>query len=127
MVSLGSMEPHVDRKRRERNAGVSAVTRLRTVLHGRQQCNTQAAMKTLTVRLPEALVASIEAESRARKLSKSDVVRERLSRAAQMDRPRPATYEAIADLIGSVKGLPPDLSARKKYYLKAGYGRKRPR
>ena len=36
-------------------------------------------MKTLTVRLPEALVAEIEAESRGRNLSKSDVVRERLS------------------------------------------------
>ena len=30
-------------------------------------------MKTLTVRLPEALVAEIEAESRGRNLSKSDV------------------------------------------------------
>jgi hypothetical protein len=27
--------------------------------------------------------------------------------------------DAIADLIGSVDGLPPDLSARKKRYLKA--------
>ena len=32
------------------------------------------------------------------------------------------------DLIGSVNDLPPDLSARKKHYLKTkGYGRKRPR
>ncbi len=84
-------------------------------------------MKILTVRLPEALVAQIEAESRARKLSKSDVVRERLDHAARTDRPRAASLEAIADLIGSVKGLPPDLSARKKHHLKAGYGRKRPR
>ena len=85
-------------------------------------------MKTLTVRLPETLVAQIEAESRERKLSKSDVVRERLSRGPQTDRQRPATYEAIADIIGSVDGLPPDLGARKKHYLKAmGYGRKRHR
>ncbi len=84
-------------------------------------------MKTLTVRLPESLVAQIEAESRERKLSKSDVVRERLSRTDTSSRKRPASVEAIADLIGSVSGLPPDLSARKKHYLKAGYGRKRPR
>jgi Arc/MetJ-type ribon-helix-helix transcriptional regulator len=85
-------------------------------------------MKTLTVRLPETLVAQIEAESRERKLSKSDVVRERLSRGPQTDRQRPATYEAIADIIGSVDGLPPDLGARKKHHLKAmGYGRKRHR
>lgn len=85
-------------------------------------------MRTLTIRLPEALAASIEAEARERKLSKSDVVRERLSRAAQGDRPLPPTFEAIADLIGSVDGLPPDLGARKKHYLRVmGYGRKRRR
>jgi hypothetical protein len=84
-------------------------------------------MKTLTVRLPESLVAQIEAESRQRKLSKSDIVRERLSR-ADGERRAPATFEAIADLVGSVDGLPPDLAARKKHYLKVtGYGRKRHR
>ena len=85
-------------------------------------------MKTLTVRLPEALVAQIEAESRDRKVSKSDVVRERLGRANDAPRTRPASLEAIADLIGSVHGLPPDLGARTKHYLKStGYGRKRHR
>jgi Ribbon-helix-helix protein, copG family len=83
-------------------------------------------MKTLTVRLPEALVAEIEAESRQRRRSKSDVVRERLSRVAG-PRSRPAS-PAIADLVGSVDGLPVDLSGQKKAYLKsAGYGRKRAR
>jgi Arc/MetJ-type ribon-helix-helix transcriptional regulator len=85
-------------------------------------------MKTLTVRLPEALVADIEAESRARRVSKSDVVRERLSVANGARGDAPLLPEAIADLIGSVDGLPADLSARKKKYLDAtGYGRKRPR
>jgi Arc/MetJ-type ribon-helix-helix transcriptional regulator len=83
-------------------------------------------MKTLTVRLPEPLVAQIEAESRERCVSKSDVVRERLS--ASRQRAPSASFEAIADLIGSVKGLPSDLSANKKRYLKEmGYGRKRSR
>jgi hypothetical protein len=83
-------------------------------------------MRTLTVRLPEALVAQIEAESRERKLSKSDVVRERLTRAAGSRR-RLAPLAAITDLIGSVDGLPTDLSAKTKRHLKAtGYGRKRP-
>jgi Ribbon-helix-helix protein, copG family len=40
--------------------------------------NTLGDMKTLTVRLPESLVAEIDAESRDRRMSKSDVVRERL-------------------------------------------------
>jgi hypothetical protein len=35
---------------------------------------------------------------------------------------------AIADLIGSIEGLPPDLSARTKMHLKStGYGGKRSR
>jgi len=84
-------------------------------------------MKTFTVRLPEPLIASIEAESRERRISKSDVVRERLER---LDRPvrNASPLRAIEDLIGSVSGLPADLSARKKSYLrKTGYGQKRAR
>ena len=90
--------------------------------------NTLAPMKTLTVRLPEPLAADIEAESRGRGMSKSDVVRERLLFAAQKAKAPAAPLDAIADLIGSVDGLPPDLSGRKKRYLRAtGYGRKRSR
>jgi len=85
-------------------------------------------VKTLTVRLPEPLVAEIEAESRGRKVSKSDVVRERLRLAAGPVRGGPGPLVAIADLIGSVDGLPADLSARRKRYLKATrYGQKRAR
>jgi Arc/MetJ-type ribon-helix-helix transcriptional regulator len=84
-------------------------------------------MKTLTVRLPEPLVADIEAESRGRKISKSDVVRERLERAPRQRR-RTASLDAIADLIGSVDGLPSDLAARKKDHLRdTRYGQKRTR
>jgi Arc/MetJ-type ribon-helix-helix transcriptional regulator len=85
-------------------------------------------MGTLTVRLPEPLVAAIEAKSRGRGCSKSDIVRERLQRAAGPTRRQSTPLGAIADLIGSVDGLPADLSARKKRYLKAtGYGQKRAR
>ena len=85
-------------------------------------------MKTLTVRLPEPLVAEIELESRGRGCSKSDIVRERLQRFARPARHQSTLLDNIADLIGSVDGLPADLSARKKGYLKAtGYGEKRTR
>ncbi len=85
-------------------------------------------MKTLTVRLPEPLAAQIDAESRFRRISKSDVVRERLQGSRVPGVPRPTPLDGIADLIGSVSGLPADLSARKKRYLQSkGYGRKRPR
>lgn len=85
-------------------------------------------MKTLTVRLPETLVVDIEEESRARKVSKSDVIRERLKSPARSVRSRRQPPDSIADLVGSVDGLPVDLAAKKKAYLRtAGYGRKRPR
>jgi Arc/MetJ-type ribon-helix-helix transcriptional regulator len=85
-------------------------------------------MKTLTVRLPEPLVADIEAESRGRGCSKSDIVRERLLRVARPTRRPSPPLAAIADLIGSVDGLPADVSARTKRYLRAtGYGQTRPR
>jgi len=85
-------------------------------------------MKTLTVRLPEPLVSEIEAESRGRKCSKSDVVRERLQRAARPARRESAAFNTVSDLIGSIEDLPADLSAHKKRYLKAGgYGKKRAR
>jgi len=78
-------------------------------------------MKTLTVRLPDKLAARIEAESRARKVSKSDIVRDRLT---STEPDRAASFDDIAHLAGSVKGLPADLSTSKKKYLRAGYGRK---
>jgi len=84
-------------------------------------------VKTLTVRLPEPLVAEIEAESRDRNISKSDVVRERLE-TARRRRKRAASFEAIADLVGSIDDLPADLSSRTKWYLRTtGYGQKRSR
>ena len=78
-------------------------------------------MKTLTVRVPEALVAQIEAEARRRKVPKSYVVRERLCRAVP-SRNQGGLLDAIGDLIGSVDGLPKDLSARTKRYLRASGG-----
>jgi Ribbon-helix-helix protein, copG family len=76
-------------------------------------------MIALTVRLPESLVTEIEAEARGRGCSKSAIVRERLLRAST---PRPI-LGSISDLIGSIDGLPADLSQQKKRYLKASYGR----
>ncbi len=71
-------------------------------------------MKTLTIRLPDSLVTEIEHESRARSVSKSDVVRERLRQPAGK---RGTMRELLGDLIGSVDGLPPDLASNKKKYL----------
>lgn len=116
----GSLSPAARRELRPHAPGPA-------VLRICRFCNTVNAMKTLTVRLPQSLIADIEAESRGRKISKSDVVRERIERAPRQRR-RTASLDGITDLIGSVDGLPADLSSRKKEYLRAsGYRQKRPR
>lgn len=82
-------------------------------------------MRSLTVRLPDQLVTEIEAESRKRDCAKSDVVRERLQRGAGPASIPLAGLNLIADLIGSVDGLPADMSGGRKRYLKTtGYGKK---
>lgn len=84
--------------------------------------------KMLSVRLPAELVDRIDAESRDRQISRSDVVRERLEASGAASAPRASRLEAITDLIGAVDHLPADVSANRKAHLKAtGYGRKRPR
>lgn len=75
-------------------------------------------VKTLTIRLPDSLAAQIEQESRARRVSKSDVVRERLRQPQHVPAGNRGTMrELVGDLIGSVEGLPSDLSVNKKKYL----------
>src|ERR1700738_1678024 len=89
--------------------------------------NTSAFVKTVAVRLPEELVAQIEAESRDRRMSKSDVIRERLS-STLSPRRRGRLLDVIQEVTGLLDGLPADLSARKKHYRKTrGYGQKRSR
>ena len=93
-----------------------------------QPCPTLGGVKTLTIRLPAQLLSEIEAEGRRRKISKSDVVRERLMSATAARGVGQTSFEAILDLIGSVDKLPADLSTRVRAHLKAtGYGRKRSR
>jgi Arc/MetJ-type ribon-helix-helix transcriptional regulator len=81
-------------------------------------------MKSLTVRVPDAMAAEIESESIADGISKSDVVRRRLENVSA----RPATvFDLASDLIGGVDDdqIPADLTSRKKSYLKSlGYGKR---
>jgi hypothetical protein len=85
-------------------------------------------VKTVTFRLPPALIADIDREARARRVSKSDIVRERLRAGVPEVRVDEVQFGGIADLVGSVDRLAPDLSANRKQRLKStGYGRKRPR
>ena len=55
-------------------------------------------MKTLTVRLPDSLVLEIERESQSRRVSKSDIVRERLHQPQRAA----AAGRSTSDLIGPI-------------------------
>ena len=118
----------MERRHAGGGAQVDAARSTRTcVLQRWQEHLTIHRMKTLTVQVPEAIVADLETESRKRHCSKSDIVRERLT-LADRSRSAAAPTATIADLVGSVDGLPADLSGRRKAYLRTtGYGRKRPR
>jgi predicted DNA-binding protein len=76
-------------------------------------------MKTLTMKLPEALLAWLEKEARRANRPKSALVRDILQR-HQHDQPQSA-LELAADLCGCVRSGKRDLS-RNKRYLK-GFGR----
>ena len=85
-------------------------------------------MQTLVLRIPDDLAADIEAEARRLNSTKSKVARARLAAARGRTAAQASGFELIRDLIGTDTGGPPDLSARKKHYLKVwGFGRDKPR
>lgn len=79
-------------------------------------------MVTMTVKLPPATSARLAAEAKARRVTKSQVVREALDQHLKSNgkKHRPTFAELAGDLIGSIKGGPRDLSCNPKYM--DGYG-----
>ena len=74
-------------------------------------------MRTISLKLPEDLLADLEREAKARRVSKSALVRESVETALRR-RSRPGAtscYDLARDLAGSVKGLPRDLAGNPKY------------
>ncbi len=80
-------------------------------------------MRTISLKLPERLLARLEEESRARRTTKSRVVRECLERglAEAKARTEASCYDLAQDLAGSLKGLPADIATNSKYL--EGFGR----
>jgi hypothetical protein len=78
---------------------------------------------TLTVRIPQRVAADIARESRERKVSKSDLVRERLGERKEQSKTR-GMLALVQDLITESDEMPADVSTRVDYYLKkTGYGK----
>jgi hypothetical protein len=78
---------------------------------------------TISLKLPERLLDLLEAESRARRTTKSSLVRECLEKAltAQSSNGEATCFDLARDLAGSVKGLPRDLATNPKHM--EGFGR----
>ena len=79
-------------------------------------------MRTISIRLPESLAAEIESESLARRISKSDLVRERLSRPGSHDESR--TLGAVTAILekswkAKVPVQPPSFRSPKKQKIAA--------
>ena len=80
-------------------------------------------MQTISLRLPDDLLAQLASEAKARRVTKSWLVREGLERALRKQSPTGVVscYDLAPDLAGTVKGLPEDLAHNPKYLQ--GFGR----
>jgi hypothetical protein len=80
-------------------------------------------MGTISLKLPDYLLAQLEREAKARRVTKSWLVRESLEKTLR--EPSPAgeisCFDLSRDLAGTVKGLPKDLANNPKYMR--GFGR----
>jgi len=74
-------------------------------------------MRTISVKLPDELLAQLARQAKARRVTKSWLVRESLERGLHEQPPAGAVscYDLARDLAGTVKGLPKDLADNLKY------------
>ena len=74
-------------------------------------------MRTISLKVPEDLLGQLVSESKARRVTKSSLVRESLERALRKASPtgEVSCYDLARDLAGAVKGLPRDLAVHPKY------------
>lgn len=74
-------------------------------------------MRTISLKLPDDLLAELEREAETRRITKSVLVRESLEAAlrGRPSRGAASCYDLARDLAGTVKGLPRDLAHNPKY------------
>ena len=74
-------------------------------------------MQTISLKLPEDLLADLDREAKARRVTKSVVVRESLEKALRNRSRRRASscYDLARDLAGKVRGLPRDLATNPRF------------
>jgi hypothetical protein len=74
-------------------------------------------MRTISLKLPDGLLAQLESEAKLRRVTKSQLVRDSLegSLGAKSRAAAPSCYDLARDLAGSVEGLPEDLAENPRY------------
>jgi hypothetical protein len=77
-------------------------------------------VKTLTVKLPDPLFAEIESAARSRRVTKSEIVRERLERSKSE---KTSLWSRMQDLVIEGESLPRDLSSNKEHLRQYGKNR----
>jgi predicted DNA-binding protein len=79
-------------------------------------------MQTISLKLPDELLAELNKTAKARRVTKSMLVRESLERTLRgQPKGEISCYDLAKDLLGSVKGLPSDLLDNPKYW--EGFGK----
>ncbi|MBI3207354.1 MAG: ribbon-helix-helix protein, CopG family [Candidatus Solibacter usitatus] len=80
-------------------------------------------MRTISLKLPDHLLAQLDQHAKARRVTKSWVIREGLAKVLN-EKPRagrPSCHDLAMDLAGSIKGLPEDLAVNAIYM--EGFGK----
>jgi Arc/MetJ-type ribon-helix-helix transcriptional regulator len=74
-------------------------------------------MRTISLKLPDDLLARIESEAKARRVTKSALIRESLEMALRQQSRAGARscYDLACDLAGVIEGLPEDLAENCEY------------
>jgi Arc/MetJ-type ribon-helix-helix transcriptional regulator len=74
-------------------------------------------MQTISLKLPDSLLARLEEESHLRRTNKSALIRAALERelAPKKTGKESSCYDLARDLAGSIKGLPKDIATNPKY------------
>jgi predicted DNA-binding protein len=73
-------------------------------------------MQTISMRLPDDLLSELDRAAKARRVTKSEIVRESLEKALRVQRGKAVScYDLAPDLAGKLKGLPKDLATNPKY------------
>jgi len=80
-------------------------------------------MPTVSLKLPDSLLALLEKECRLRRTNKSALIRAALERELSIHKTtgKPSCYDPARDLAGSIKGLPNDIAINPKYM--EGFGK----